>query len=121
VADGQRHALGDVELAAVGGAERHRRRRVEHQPGRQRPLADMHAHVRLVHARGDVPVDVADVVAGEVRADHRQLGAGPDLRRQVLARHEALDPSQHREVERAQDCGRDGAGPGPVRRALDAG
>ena len=30
VADGQRHALGDVGLAAVGGAERHRGRHVEH-------------------------------------------------------------------------------------------
>ena len=58
---------------------------VEHQPGRQRPLAHVHAHVRLLQARGRVPVDVAHVVAGEVRADHRQLGALADLRRQVLA------------------------------------
>ena len=107
VADGDRHALGDVGLAAVGGAEGHRGRGVEHQPGGQRALAHVHAHVRLAHAGGHVPVDVADVVAREVRPDHRQLGAGADLRRQVLAGHEALDPPQHGEVERAQDGGRD--------------
>ena len=86
VADGQRDALGDVGLAAVGGAERHRGRDVEHEPGRQRALADVHAHVRLAQPRRRVPVDVADVVAREVRPDHRQLGAGAGLRRQVLAR-----------------------------------
>ena len=48
---------------------------VEHEPGRQRPLADVHAHVRLLQPRRRVPVDVAHVVAREVRADHRQLGA----------------------------------------------
>ena len=118
VADGQRDALGDVPLAPVGGAERHRRGRVEHQPARQRALADVHAHVRLLQPRGRVPVDVADVVAGEVRPDHRQLGAGADLRREVLAGQQALDPLHHREVERPQDRGRDGAGTGLVRRAV---
>ncbi len=119
MADGQRHALGDVELAPVGGAERHRSRRVEHHPRRQCPLADVDANVRLAHAGGDVPVDVADVVARVVGADHRQLGAGADLRRQVLAGHEALHASQDREVERAQDRGRDRAGAGALGRALD--
>ena len=103
VADGERDALGDVDLAPVGGAEGHRGRDVEHQPRRQRALADVHAHVRLLQPRGRVPVDVAHVVAGVVRPDHRQLGAGADLRRQVLAGDEALDPLHHRQVERAQD------------------
>ena len=52
VADGQRDALGDVGLAPVGGAEGHRGRDVEHQPGGQRALADVHAHVRLLHPGG---------------------------------------------------------------------
>ena len=92
-----------------------RGRHVEHEPGGQRPLADVHAHVRLLQARGRVPVDVADVVARVVRADHRQLGALRRLRREVLAGDEALDPLHHREVERAQDGGRDRARPGPGR------
>ena len=70
-----------------------------------RALADVHAHVRLAHARGHVPVDVAHVVARPVGADHRQVGAAADLRREVLARDQALDAPQDREVERAQDRG----------------
>ena len=103
VADGQRDALGDVGLAPQRGAELHRGRDVEHQPRRHRALADVHADVRLAHPRGHVPVDVAHVVARLVGADQRQLGAGADLRRRVLAGDERLDPPHHGEVERAQD------------------
>ena len=46
VADRERHALGHVGLAAVGGAERHRRRAVEHEPRGERPLRDVDADVR---------------------------------------------------------------------------
>ena len=63
VADRASDALGDVGLAAVGGAERHGGRDVEDEPGRQRPLGDVDAHVRLARPRGRVPVDQADVVA----------------------------------------------------------
>ena len=70
--------------------------------------------------RGDVPVDVADVVAREVRPDHRQLGAAAHLRRQVLAGDQALDPPHHREVEVAQDRLRDGAGARLGRRCAPA-
>ena len=75
VADRERDALGDVPLAPVGGAEGHRRRRVEQQPRLDRPLGDVHAHVRLAGARGDVPVDQPDVVAEDVRPHLRELGA----------------------------------------------
>ena len=40
-----------------------------------RPLGDVHAHVRLAGARGDVPVDQPDVVAEHVRPHLRELGA----------------------------------------------
>ena len=98
--------------------KRHRGRDVEQQPAGQRALADVHAHVRLVHARGHVPVDVADVVARPVGPDHRQVGAAADLRREVLARDQALDAAHDREVERAQDLRRDGAGAGALGRAV---
>ena len=42
----ERGTLGDVRLAAVGRAEAHRRRRVEHEPGRHHPLGEVDAHVR---------------------------------------------------------------------------
>ena len=41
VADGERDALGDIGLAALRGAERHRRRYVEEQPRGERSLWDM--------------------------------------------------------------------------------
>ena len=71
VADRERDALGDVGLAPVGGAEAHRGRHVEHEPGGQRPLGDVDAHVRLLQPGGDVPVDVADVVARAGRPGSR--------------------------------------------------
>ena len=85
-----RHALGEVGLPAVGGAEEHRRRRVEHEPGDEHPLGELDAHVRLAGPRGDRPVDHPDVVARHVPPDHRQLGAVPEQRRAVVAREEAL-------------------------------
>ena len=115
VADGQRDALGDVRLAAVRGAERHRGGDVEQQPRGHRALADVHAHVRLAHARGHVPVDVAHVVARAVGPDQRELGAAADLRREVLAGDEALHPPQHGEIQRAQDGRRDRPGAGLAR------
>src|SRR4051794_4160770 len=118
VADGKRHALGHVGLAPVGGAEGHRGRDVEHEPRGHRALAHVHAHVGLLQPRRGVPVDLAHVVAGEVGPDHGELRARADLRREVLARDEALDALHHREVERAQDRGRDGPGPGLGRAAL---
>ena len=80
VADRERDALGDVPLAAVGGAEGHRRGRVEQQPRLDRPLGDVHAHVRLARAGGHVPVDQPDVVAerrtgGPGRARSRRRSA----------------------------------------------
>jgi hypothetical protein len=118
VADGDAHALGDVRLAPQRRAEAHRRRDVEHQPRRHSSLADVHAHVRLAQPRRHVPVDVAHVVARLVRPDHRQLGTGADLRRDVFAGHERLDPAHHGQVERAQDGVGYRARPGPIRRAL---
>jgi len=118
VADGQRHALGDVGLAPVRGPERHRGGDVEHEPGRQRPLTDVHAHVRLLEPRRRHPVDVAYVVTRVVRADHLQLGALAGLRRQVLARHERVDLLHHREIQGPQDRGRNGPGTGARRRAI---
>jgi hypothetical protein len=110
VPDRQRHTFRHVGLAAVRRAERHRRRHVQQKPRRQRALAHVHAHVRLAHARGHVPVDVAHVVAREVGADHRQLRPAADLQGQMLARDQALDPPQHRQVERAQHGRRHGPG-----------
>ena len=56
----ERHALGDVGLQPPRGPERHRRRHVEHDPGRQRALGHVQADVRL---------------AGRARSPPRRCGA----------------------------------------------
>ena len=116
VADGDRHALGDVRLAAVGGAEAHRRGGVEHEPGDEHALGEVDAHVRLAGAGGDVPVDPADVVARDVRADQRELGAVAEERRAVVAGEHA-PPSGAPIVTSSARSSRSGIGPGPGRAA----
>ena len=113
VAQGERDALGHVGLAPVRGAEGHRRRLVEHEPGGQRALRHVHAHVRDHRAGGDVPVDPAHVVAGLVGADLGELRAAAQLVGAELAGDQAPDPPPDREVEGAQQ--RLGVGPGPGR------
>ncbi len=98
----ERDALGDVGLAAVGRAELHRDRAVEHEPGRERPLGDVHADVRLVRAGRREPVHLAHVVARLVGADLRELGRDAEMARAELAAQHAVDALAHREVERAQ-------------------
>ena len=107
VADGDRHALGDVRLPAVGGPEAHRRRRVEHEPGDEHALGLVDADVWLAGAGGDVPVDPAHVVARDIRADERELGAVAEERRAVVAGEHALHPAADRDVERLQQPVRD--------------
>ena len=103
VADRERDALGHVGLAAVGRAEGHRRRRVEHEPGDEHALGELDADVRLAGAGGDVPLDLAHVVPGDVGAHLRELGALPEDRRAVVACEHALDPPADADVERPQE------------------
>jgi hypothetical protein len=100
VAEHERHALGDVGLQPLGGAEGHRRRDVEHDPRRQRALGHVQAHVRLACARGRGRVDLAHVVADHVRAQLRQLGAGAHTRGAAVARQGAGRVARDDEVER---------------------
>ncbi len=91
VAERQRGPLGDVGLAPVCRAERHRHRVVEQDPADEHPLGQVDAHVRLAGACGDVPVDVADVVfPGHVRPHLGELGAAAEHVRAVVAREQAF-------------------------------
>ena len=98
-------------LAPVRRPEGHGGRGVEHEPGRERPLGDVDAHVRLAGARGRVPVDAPDVVAGHVRPDLRQLLAVAARVGAVIAADEAVDPPRERQVERLDGAVRR-SGPG---------
>ena len=110
VADGDRDALGDVGLAPQRGPERHRRRDVEHEPRGERPLRDVDADVRDRGAGRDVPVDPADVVAGLIRTDLRQLEPAAQVVGAELAGDEAVDAPADRQVERAEQRDRGRAG-----------
>ena len=97
--DDLRHSLGDVALEPVGGAERHRGRDVEHQPGGDRALGDLQADVRHAGARAGRGVEAADVVARLVGPQLRDLGAGAEAGREVVAgQHPGRAPAQ-REVQ----------------------
>ena len=67
----------DAALQALGlhGAEVDRRAQVEQEPGRDLAVLEVLADVRRVHAGGDVPVDVPDVVAVLVLAQVREVDA----------------------------------------------
>ena len=95
-------ALGDVALQPVGGPEGHRRRDVEHDPRRQRPLGDVQPHVGHAGPRARRRVEVAHVVADLVRAKLRELGAEADAGRAVLTGERAAGPARERQVEQLQ-------------------
>ena len=102
VADRDRDAFGDVGLAALAGAERHRRRRVEHEPRDEHALCELDAHVRLAGARRHVPLDAPDVVARLVGPHLPELAADARERGAVVAREQAVDAATDRQLERAQ-------------------
>jgi hypothetical protein len=102
VPDGEGDTLGDVPLAPVGGSEGHRRRRVEQEPHVHCPFRHVRAHVRLAGPRGRVPVDPADVVAGDVRPHLGELGPVAEHPRPVVADEEAVDAPADREIELAE-------------------
>ncbi len=117
VTDRQPDAFGDVGLAPVGGAERHRWRHVQEEPGRQRSLGNVDPDVGHRRPGSDVPVDPPDVVTRLVRPDLGELGAAAQVVGPVLAGDEAPDPSSDGNVERAEERLRGGAGPWLGRRA----
>ena len=79
----RRDELGEHQLLrALGRAERHRRRAVEQQPRGELAVGEVLPHVRRGGARGDVPVDVAHVVAGLVLA---QVGEVDPRRRRTAS------------------------------------
>ena len=124
MADRERDALGDVGFPPLGGPERHRRRGVVDEPGDEHALGELDADVRLARARGDVPVDPADVVARLVRPDLVQLAAEPGEGRAVVARQQPVDAPSDRELERLEALGRDRArgraAPGSAPRSVAA-
>jgi hypothetical protein len=70
--------VGQVDLLAGCGAERHARRLVHEQPGVKGLVGPGAPNVRLPGPGGDVPVDPADVVPGLVAGELFRFAAGPE-------------------------------------------
>ena len=100
-AEHQRDALRDIGLQPPRGAERHRRRDVQHDPGRQRAIGNMQTNVRLAAATSRRRrVDVPDVVADLVRAQLRQLHPDADAGGTAVAGQRTRDQPVDGDVER---------------------
>ena len=108
--------LGDVGLSPLGGAERHRRRDVEHEPGHEHALGEVDADVRLAGPRGHVPLDPADVVAGLVGTHLRELAARAEHATSG-GRRRAAPRSAARSSGRARGAASPAAAPAPAGRA----
>ena len=106
-------ALGDVGLQPQAGAERHRGADVEHDPRGQRALGHVLADVRDAGARAGRGVEPAQVVAGLVRPQLRELGARAEPRRPALAGQRPAGAARDPRSSRADRVvGRAARGPG---------
>ena len=91
-------------LQALHRAEVHRRAQVEQEPGGDLAIFDILAHVGRVHARGDVPVDVANIVFGLVFAQVGKVDPVAVEQAAIIALQQAIQPADDLPVEALQDA-----------------
>jgi hypothetical protein len=92
-----------LPLGLRARAEVQRRRVLEDEQERHLALLDELLAVGLAQPGGDVPVDVADVVAELVAHDLVEFDAAAAERRAVLAAQDVLDRVAHPPLELAQE------------------
>ena len=109
VADRDRHALGDVRLAAIGGAETHRGGLVHHEPGHEQCSASStrRASGRCGPSRSSRSGDVVPRLVGPHLVE---LGADAGERGAIVAGHQSVDSATDRQIEHAQALGTNRAG-----------
>ena len=95
---------GPLEPIRVDRAEVHRRAEVEQEPRGDLAILVVLADVGRVHPRGDVPVDVADVVAGLVLAQRGEVHAVAVEQAPVVALKQAIQPADDLPVEALEDA-----------------
>ena len=88
----------EIALVRARGPEVDGRRKVEQEMRRDLPVLEVLADVREVEAGGDVPVDVADVVAGDVLADVREIETLTAEQRPVIALQQTVQAPDDRPV-----------------------
>ena len=82
-------------LVRSAGAERHRPGAVEQEPRGELAILHEVPDEQLVHPGGDVPVDVADVVAPLVGAQVEEVGAVAAQQRPVVALQAPVEAPEH--------------------------
>src|SRR5262249_48040859 len=97
-------ALRDRALLDLLRAEVDRAAEVEQEPRRDLAIFVVLAHVRDLKPRGDIPVDVADIVAVLGLAPVREGEAVTAQERAGIPRPRAVEPPQHRPLEAPQDA-----------------
>ena len=93
---------GQVGLLAIGGAEVDAGGAVDDDPALELAVGDGGSDVGLLHARSDVPVDAADVVARDVGAGLTELGAMSGDEAQVVTVEQAVESVRDGELEAAE-------------------
>ena len=93
-----RHAA----LFYLARAEVDRRTQVEQEPGGDVAILVVLAHVRRGQTRGDVPIDVPDVVVILVFAQVGEIEPEAAEERPIVAVQQAVESPQHRPLEPAQ-------------------
>ncbi len=99
-----RHELGgDRSFLDLRGAEVDRRAQVEQEPRGELALLVVDPDVGRLHACGDIPVDVADVIVQLVFAQIREIDAETAEERSIVAVEQAVEAAQDRPLEAAKD------------------
>src|SRR5580765_13954 len=92
----------DEVLLAVRRPERHRRGPVQEQPAGDLAVLDVLPDERLVHPGRDVPVDVAQVVAGRVLAQVGEVQTRPAEEGPVVTLEPAVEATDDPPLQAAQ-------------------
>ena len=90
-------------LGLLRRAKAHGRTEVEQKPGGQFPILGVLAHVQLIHARGHVPVDVADIVLGLIFAQVGEVDAAAVEERAVVALKETVQATDDAPLQARED------------------
>ncbi len=97
-------SISTVRFRLCTAAKIHRRAEVEQEPGGDFAVFDILPDVRRVHARGDIPIDVANIVFRLVFAQIGKIHPVAVEQAAVIALQQAIQPADDLPVEPLQDA-----------------